>query len=51
MSIESNVNKIKERSENQIWSDKIDEFNEGLEKVKEEYDDRFTETARNEAIK
>ncbi|WP_141725793.1 hypothetical protein, partial [Staphylococcus aureus] len=51
MSIESNVNKIKERSESQIWSDKIDEFNEGLEKVKEEYDDRFTETARNEAIK
>lgn len=51
MSIENNVNKIKERSESQIWSDKIDEFNEGLEKVKEEYDDRFTETARNEAIK
>lgn len=51
MSIESNVNKIKERSESQIWSDKIDEFNEGLEKVKEEYDDRFTETARNDAIK
>lgn len=51
MSIESNVNKIKERSESQIWSDKIDEFNEGLKKVKEEYDDRFTETARNEAIK
>lgn len=51
MSIESNVNKIKERSDSQIWSDKIDEFNEGLEKVKEEYDDRFTETARNEAIK
>ncbi|MBK3956820.1 hypothetical protein JJK96_12245 [Staphylococcus haemolyticus] len=51
MSIESNVNKIKERWDSQIWSDKIDEFNEGLEKVKEEYDDRFTETARNEAIK
>ena len=50
MSVEDGVKKIIARSDSEIWRDKINEFNEGLEAVKEQYDDKFTKAARDEAI-
>lgn len=50
MNIEDGVKKIIARSDSEIWRDKINEFNEGLEAVKEQYDDKFTKVARDEAI-
>ena len=50
MSVEDSIKKIIARSDSEIWRDKINEFNEGLEAVKEQYDDKFTKAARDEAI-
>lgn len=50
MNIEDGVKKIIARSDSEIWKDKINEFDEGLEAVKEQYDDKFTKAARDEAI-
>lgn len=50
MNIEDGIKKIIARSDSEIWKDKINEFDEGLEAVKEQYDDKFTKAARDEAI-
>ncbi|MCC9117510.1 hypothetical protein LOY18_12030 [Staphylococcus capitis] len=50
MNTQANAQEIINRSNNLIWADKSDEYREGLEETKEQYDDRFTQSAKNEAI-
>lgn len=49
-SLEAQVNEVLARSDDLIWRNKLDEYKKGLAEVEAEYDDRYTEEARREAI-